>query len=50
MIAIERFERLDAIAGFGDHMEIGFLVDDVGHTRSEQGMVVNQQNACARRG
>jgi hypothetical protein len=38
-------ECLYAIAGFGDNAEIGFLVDDVGDTRPEQGVIVHEQNA-----
>ena len=50
MMAIEGLEGLDAVAGFGDDVQIGFLVDDVGHAGSEQGVIVNQQHAGARRG
>ena len=48
MMAIEGVEGLDAIAGFGDDVQIGFLVDDVGHAGPEQGVIVNQQHAGAR--
>ncbi len=48
-MAIEGVERLDTVAGFGHDVEIGFLVDDVGHARSQQRVVVDQQDACARR-
>ena len=40
--------RLETIARFGNDVQVGFLVDDVGDTRSKQGVIVNQQHACTR--
>ena len=38
-------DRHVPVAGFGDDVEIGFLVDDVRHAGTEQSMVVDQQYA-----
>jgi hypothetical protein len=44
-MAFVGLDRLDAVAGFGDHAEIRFLVDDVGDTGAEQRVIVNQEHA-----
>jgi hypothetical protein len=39
--------RLDAVAGLGDHLQIRLLVDDVGDPGPQQGVVVDEQDARA---
>ena len=45
VVSLERVDRLDAVARFGDDAQIGFLVDDVRDTGSEQRVVVDDQHA-----
>ena len=47
-MALERLDGLDAVAGFGDDVQVGFLVDDVGHAGSEQGVIIDQEHAGPR--
>jgi hypothetical protein len=42
---LERFERLDAVARFGDDVQVGLLVDDVRDARSKQRVIVHEQHA-----
>jgi len=35
-------DRFDAVSGFGDHLKIGLLVDDVGDACPEQCVIVNE--------
>jgi hypothetical protein len=44
-MTVVRLERFHAVAGFGDDAQIGLLIDDVGDTRPEQGMIVHEQDA-----
>ena len=46
---LPRLDGLDAIAGLGDHFEIGFLIDDVGDAGPEQRVVVDEEHARASR-
>jgi hypothetical protein len=49
MVAIVGLECFHAVAGFGHDVEVGLLVDDVGHAGAQQGVVVDQQDARLRR-
>ncbi len=42
-----RLDGVDAVAGFGDDAQVGFLVDDVRDAGPEQRVIVDQQHACA---
>ena len=44
-MALVGLERLDAVAGFGHHAQIGFLVDDVGDAGPEQRVIVDEEHA-----
>ena len=50
MVPFVGFDRLDAIAGLGDHPQVRFLVDDVGDAGAEQRVIVDEQHARLRRG
>ena len=45
VMALVGLDRLDAVAGFGDHAQIGFLVDDVRDAGSEQRVIVHEEHA-----
>ena len=45
VIPLEGVDGLDAVAGFGDHAQVGLLVDDVRDAGSEQRVIVDEQHA-----
>ena len=51
VMALVGFDRLDAVAGFGDHAQVGLLVDDVGDAGPEQRVIVDERARwpCRRR-
>ena len=44
-MTLVRVNRLEAVAGLGDHVQVCLLVDDVGDAGPEQGMIVHEQHA-----
>ena len=44
-MTVVRFECFNPVAGFGNDTQIAFLIDDVGDTCPEQGVVVHEQDA-----
>ncbi len=47
LMALEGVDRLDAVAGFGDDVQVGLLVDDVGDAGPQQRVIVDEQHARA---
>ena len=50
MVLLERGDRLDAVDGLGDDLQIGLLVDDVGDAGAHQRVIVDEQHGRARGG
>ena len=44
-VRAERLDGLAAVGGFGDDLEIGLLVDDVGDAGAQQRVIVDDQHA-----